>query len=766
MANRKKKQRSLVSVLEELDRPLYEGKWQEIDYALKKLSKKGQVSPGLGLFVKALQQIESFTLEQVQDHRTALTEAYELLKKAYDSCHTEEYALLRVMIKIKQGQIAWIRNETMNALNKFPQGISARRVDKVPIHTTKVFMEAYLYTGLCNEILYSDRVDKFSLAANAYEECLRLALEIIAIARSSGFSVHPSVFKAIRTSLERGPILCMKMRNPNRAIGFFRRVLLAKEDLVMPQVRLISATSLTVSLIFLLSPSAYFPFTFSQSSYSPSQLSEEAILTSSLSQSILGSLRDIKSRDALAIFDIMTLVLTDAKLPSLLVQTLEESMSFTAKSPHLWIQFGLALVNSNLLQQAEAVFHECIRIYPKDVSVVLFGANFVLESMCNPELSLKWAKQAIEISEGHYLEPKLYHLLGKAQSALANKELTFEKRQVQSKESLQYFKKAAELDPQSVEFIFYYALQLAQRREISAARENIQQALTLEHSNVNCLHLLALLLTSDKQYTEALQICDLALRENMDNLSLIRTKVLLLLVENDVHQALQSCKQALKAWQNLYPEEISGLISAVTQDTQSLSDLPLRSLERDEHSFNYNADIASDAGSSHFSMSYYSSVNPSSIMQAQIWCMVAEVFIKGEKKSDANLCVQEAQMLASYLPAVSVTHAKSLENENQLQIALDQYNNALVLQPYNSMTLTHVGRVLHIQGEHEEAEKHLREAISVDRFNHEAWFWLGKVFAAQKEFDHSADCFKTSLQFESTAPIQSFTAALSEQLVI
>ena len=753
-----------MSVLEELDRPMYEGRWQEIDYVLKKLSKKGQVSPGLGLFVKALQQIELFTLEQ--EFLPALAETYELLKKAYDSCQTEEYALLRVMIKIKQGQIAWIRNETMNALNKFPQGISARRVDKVPLHTTKVFMEAYLYTGLCNEILYNDRVDKFSLAASAYEECLRLALEIVDIAKSSGLIVHPSVFKSIRTSLERGPILCIKMGNPNRAIGFFRRVLLAKEDLLVPQVRLICATSLTLSLLFLLSPSAYFPFTFSQNSFSPSQLSEEAILASSLSQNILGSLRDIKSRDALAIFDIMTLVLTDAKLPSLLVQTLEESMSFTAKSPHLWIQFGLSLINNNLLQQAEAVFYECIRIYPTDISVVLFGANFVLESMCNPELSLKWAKQAIVASEGHYLEPKLYHLLGKAQSALANNELTFEKRQIQSKESLQYFKKAAELDPQSVEFIFSYAIQLAQRRDISASREKVQDALTLEHSNIKCLHLLALLLTSDKQFTEALLICDIALREHSDNLSLVRTKVLLLLAVNEVHQALQSCKDALKIWQNLYPDEMSGLVNAVTQDTQSLSDLPIRSLERDEHSFNFNADIASDTGSSHFSTSYYSSVNPSAIMQAQIWCMVAEVFIKGEKKSDANLCVQEAQMLASYLPAVSVTNGKTLESENQLQIALDQYNNALVLQPYNSITLMHIGRVMHVQGNHQEAEKHLRESISIDRFNHEAWFWLGKVFAAQKEFDHSADCFKTSLQFESTAPIQPFTATLNEQLVI
>lgn len=762
MARSNKKTRSLVSILEEIDRPLYEGRWSDIDYALKKISKKVTISPGLSYFIQALQHIELYTMEK---ETKPLSEIYSLLKKAYESCVTDEYAMLRVMIRIKQGQVAWIRNETTNALNKFPQGVSARRVDKVPIHTTKVFMESYLYTGLCNEMLYDDRIDKFNVAAKAYEECLRLALEIIAVTKTTGFSIHPSVFKSIRTSLERGPILCMKMENPGRAIGFFRRVLQVKEDFIIPQVRQICAINLTAALVYLISPTAYFPLTFSQTTFSPSNLSEEAILSISLTKNLLGSLRDVKSRDALAIFDIITLVLSDAKLPALLVQTLEESMSFTATCPHLWIQFGLALVNNGHQHQAEAVFHECIRIYSNNVPVVLFGANFVLDSLCNPELCLKWASSVIETAKGHYMEPKLYYLLGKAQTAIANKELTFDKRQASSKLSLEYFKMAVDLDPQCVEFQFQYALQLAQGREISNSREILQNALSLEQSSINCLHLLVLVLTSDKQFTEALKICELALREDPNNLSLIRSKVLLLLADNEVHQALQSCKQALKIWQTQFPEETSGLIGAVTQDTLSLSDMPLRP-DRDEHMFGFNTDIASDAGSSHFSMSYYSSVNPSSIMQAQIWCMIAEIFIKASKPSDANMCVQEAQSLAPYLPAVSTANAKLLEAENQLQVTLDQYTSALVLQPYNAVTLVHIGRILYLQGKFEQAEKHLREAIAIDRFSHEAWFWLGKVFAAQNDFDHSSDCFKTSLKFEATSPIQPFEAAASEQLIL
>ena len=758
----KKKVKSLKSILEELDRFLYEGRWQDIDYSLKKMSKKTQILPGLPHFFKALEHIEAITMEKPAP---SLHEINQLLKTALENCQTEEYAVVRVMIKIKQGQIAWIENETVKALNKFPQAASARRVDKVPIHTSKVFMEASLYTGLCTEVLYEDRRDKLTGAVGAYEECLRVALDITCLAKSSGFFVHPAIFRAIRTSLERGPILCVKLNNPIRAIGFFRRVLMTKEEHILPQVRKICATSLASSLLFLVSPGSYFPFTYSQTIYSPSQLSEEAILTCNLVKNFVGSVKDTNSKDAVAVFDLITLTLTDAKLPAILVQTLEESIPFTSSCSHIWIQFALALLRNNLYQQAEAVFHECIRVFPEDISITIMAANFVLESMCNPQLCLKWAKGVLHVAKDHYLEPKLYLVLGKAQSVIALKELTFEKQQLLQKKSLEYFERAVKLDPQGVEFIFQYALHLAQAREISAAREQVQNALGLSHDHTGCLHLLALLLTSDKQYTEALQICELALQQHPDNLSLLKTKILLQVANLGVHPALQTCKQALKIWQKLYSDDTSGLIGAVTQDDHSLYDLPLKSLERDEPTF-VTPDIASDAGSSHSSTSSSPALNPPVIVQAHIWCLIADVFINGRRFSDATLCVQEAQFLASYPPVVSITNGKVLESENQLEIALDQYNNALALQPYNSSALTHVGRVLHLQDKNEEAEKHLREAISIDRLNHEAWFWLGKVFTAQKEHEHATDCFKTSLQFESSAPIQAFSAALSEQLLI
>lgn len=762
-ANKKKKVKSISSVLEELDKALYEGKWQDVRYILKKTEKKKPLPEVIWPFIQSLEYIEDYTMEK-STH--SLNEIDELLRKAMDLCQEEDHSLVRTLIKIKQGQLAWINNEMEKALNRFPQ-VTSVRVDNAPIHTSKLFMESSLYTGLCTEVLHGDDPNKYNSAILAYEEAVRLALEIAGLSKNLSLMIHPSVFRTIRTSLERGPILCIKLSNPLRAAAFFRRILMSKEEHILPQIRQICATSLSICLLFLVSPSSYCPFTFSQSMYTPSQLSEELVLVTSLAKTFLGTLSDTKVEDASALFDIITLVLTNARLPNILVQTLEDSMPFVSAGPHLWLQFALSLVaaGGNLNQQAEAVFHECVRLFPKDPLTVLTASKFVLESL-KPELCIKWIQNGLQSFTGHFLEPKIYFVLGEAQVVLAEKEMTYAKKQVLLKKSLNTFKQAMNLDPQNSDYIFRYAIQLAVAREISASMEFVQQALSISHDHPGCLHLLALLLSAMKQYSEALKICELALVEDPNNLNLIKTKISLQVIVQGPHQALQTCKQSLKVWQKLFSGDNTGLIGAITQDQRSLSDIQSKAVNRDELAYAMSPDILSDTGSSHFSLSTSPSLRSSTVIQAQIWCTIANVFIKCKKYTDASLCVQEAQYLAPYLPVVSITSGHVFESENHPELAMDQYNNALILRPHNVTALICIGKLLHLSGKNEEAEKHFREALSIDRLNHEAWYWLGKIFAGQNEHNNASDCFRTALQFESTCPIQKFEASLHREDVL
>ena len=638
----KKKSKSLSTILEELDRPIYECKWIEVQNGLKKISKKRPVPPALSSFLKAIEKLENLvTTGNSEIHPQSLGEIEKLLKESLDasSSSSEDNNLIRALIKIKLGQVAWMRDERRVSLSLFPQ-ISSGRVDNAPLHTSKVFMECSLYTGLCIETLHSNDKEKYTQAIVAYEECLRLALEITQLSKTSNLNPHPAIFSAMRTVLQRGPLLCMKTEDPLRAIGFFRRVLTVKEEFIQTQVRHICVTSIAVCLLFLVSPRSYSPITFSLNVFSPQQLEEETLLVTNIAKSFLGSLQDTKIQDASAIFDILTLAFVDARLPGLLVQTLEESMVFASAGHHLWLQFALSLVNNKLYQQAEAVFYECVRLSPTDPHVILTASKFVLETCKKPELSIQWLQRRLKSFAGHYLEPALYYTLGEAQAAVSDNEITFLKRQQLRKDSLASFEKAAGLDPANVQYVFRYSVQLAVSHDVSAAMERVRYTLTLSHDHPGCLHLLLLLFTAKKQYSEALKICELALVQDPDNISLLKTKVLLQTIVLGPQTALQSCKKLLKICQSLYSDsELAG--EGGVADQASLSDFQLKN---EEVTFTMSPEIASDAGSSHFSISTSpASLNPAALVTCQVWCTIAEVFLRSERYSDASRCVHEVR---------------------------------------------------------------------------------------------------------------------------
>ena len=751
-----KKTKSASSILEELDRPIYERRWQDLNVLLKKMGKKTAIPELVTQFINAIKQMEAMACGQPMA-KPADTQA--LLNSSLAACLPGKDDLIRVMIQVKKAQLQWLQDELPVAREQLPP-LSSLTMATAPMHTTKILMEGNMYLGLCNEALgLAD--SHFKETVSAYEESLRLAINILVAAKVSNLVVHPSVYSAIRTALERGPVLALTRSEIPQAVAFYRQVLQAKEEHILPQIRQICTTSLACTLLFLSSKSSYRRLKAS-TAYTPTSIVEEATLSASLAKSFIGSISDTKVQDATTVFDLLTLSLSSSKLQGLLVQNLEDSFQFSSSASHVWFQFALALVASHQYSQAEAVFHECIKIFPTDLSIALTASSTVLESLDKPELAMQWLNGLLklEVTEGHYLEPKIWFTLGKAQYALGEKELMFDKRQEMHKKSLGFFERATKLDPQNVEFVFHLAAHLAIARNLPAAKTEVQRALSLLSTHTRSLHLLALLFSADKQYAEALKVCELALLQEPENLNLLRAKIQLQLVTFGVRVALQSCKVALTVWQKLYGSDNSGLIGAVTQDQQSLSDFPLAASDRIDASHGVSPDIASDAGSSHFSSNLYQSISLPSVLQAQIWCTVAEVFMEGNKLKDAASCIHEAQSLSAYLPVVSITHGKLLEHENQSEIALTQYTNSLVLQPSNHITLTHMGRLLHLRGNNERAEKYLREAISVDGLSHESWFWLGKVFASQDEHEHSADCFRTSLRLESTAPVQNFATTL------
>ena len=774
-----KKFKSISSLLDELDKLLYECRWKEIEAILKKTKKKVTIPNAFNCFLGGLELVENHllgpeALTQEQNTSvssvhpdTALLEAESKLKQCISLCQPGHDASLQQLAKIKLGQLLCLRGDYEEALVALLQEVQ-NTVDLSLLHNCKVLLEGHLYVALCKEEIAKGNADQYTIlqAISAYEEAVRISLNLMLKAKSvTGVTIlhHPAALKALSVSIERAPLLAMQMNARNRAIDIYRQVLQFTDE-SLEDIRLLCATSLASLLVFHTSPSSFVAPTVSShtSSFTPSNHQEEMMLVSFLAKSLTDSWT-VRKIDPIptpsVIFDLVLLALHDVKLHGNLIQVMEDGMRFACDMPHLWLQFALTLVSCGQDMQAMAIFHECISLSPSDPLVLCTAAKFAVEKADNPQLGIKWASQAKEVTSGHFLEPRSEFLLGQGYTALSDRELSSRKRGELHKQSLVHLKRACELDSQNVDFSFHLALGLAESRDLASANTELHRSLKLNTGHTSCLHLLALILSAQKKFVEALKVCDFALQKQPENFGLLECKTKLEMIAVNTHQALKTCKHALQIWQKLFSQDTSGLIGIVTQDQHSLFETPLAPFERTSPN-DYNPDLASDAGSSHFS-TVDTPINQQNLLQARIWCTIAEVYVSAGKIKDASSCVREAQYLAPHLSSVLVTHGRILEIEKQPQQSLDQYRNALSLQPNNSITLTLIGQLLHHLGDHAEAEKYLREATTIDQLNHEAWYWLGKVFATQKESDKSANCFKTALEFENTSPIQPFSAVLS-----
>lgn len=758
-----KKVKSISCLLDELDRALYEGRWRDVETSLRKTNRKLRVPETFLRFVEAEEQVDKHFLGEHQD--LAATEA--VLKQVIAECQPGHDAALQQLAKIKYGQLLWLRGDHSGAMLSLQEGVQAQATDDTTLtHTCKTLAEGKLFLGLCME----QRGGSLELAsaAGAYEDSLRLSLRVLHQARTAPVARHAAVFKAIKLALERGALLGTRLGLPGVVLSLHRRVLQSREEELLHGPRQFCATALSTLLLFHTCPASHGLSAPASSAsltvFTPAQLHEETLLVGSIAKAFTNAWivsRSDPCPSSAVTFDLLSLALVELRLPGELVQALEDGMRFACLVPHLLFQFALALVAARRSAQALAVFHECISLYSQDPLVVLTAAKFALDCAAKPQLCIDWATGAATAAKGHFLQPRLEFLTGRGYVVLADQEPSSQKRGELHKQGLYHLSRAVQLDSQNVDYAFHLALQYAQSRELADANTHLQQALALNAGHTSCLHLLALVLAAQKQYAGALKVCEFALQKQPENFGLLECKIKLEVVTAGTHQAMATCKHALQLWQSLFAEESSGLIGLVTQDQRSLSDLPV--FDRPEMGQEgVSTDVTSDAGSSRFSLSATQSL-PSEplLLQAHIWCTIADVFLQAGKLSDAMSCVREAQFLAPHLSTVLLAYGRVLEGEGQMDLARGQYRGAVELQPGNSMALMLLGKLFFQGGQLMEAEHHLRKATSVDQFNHEAWCLLGEVFAAQGQTDLSADCFRTSLELEETAPLQPFSAVLS-----
>ncbi|XP_021172013.2 tetratricopeptide repeat protein 7A isoform X3 [Fundulus heteroclitus] len=370
--------------------------------------------------------------------------------------------------------------------------------------------------------------------------------------------------------------------------------------------------------------------------------------------------------------------------------------------------------------------------------------------------------------------PRAYLALGLSFSLQASEATLSADRNEFNKKALRALNKAKSLDPQDAQIAMYLALQLALVRQVSAAMEPLQTALSLRSDDLLSLHLLTLLLSSQKHHRHALDTLALALSQHPDNFNLLLTKVKLEEAMFGPAAALQTCEEMLQRWQSQY--DVSRF-----SETDDSSSIPMA--ERSEvhpavrkPSIHLNLPDFQDGSTGSLSPpsvavsrleAALSEVSDLSSTRRQgptyiwatlerIWLQAGELFMADGRLKEAQFCIAEASSLSPNSHSVLLQRGRLAELRGQLDEAKALYDEALAIHPTGEHILVQMGRLLVKSGRVHLGEKVLRDAVQIHSTSHEAWSGLGEALQA-RDSSQAPDCFLTALELEASCPIRPFT---------
>ena len=260
--------------------------------------------------------------------------------------------------------------------------------------------------------------------------------------------------------------------------------------------------------------------------------------------------------NVIAIYDLFTIAFTPLRYFS--VDLFEKAMKFSFEVKHIWLQFGLTLLESRKSpQRCLQIFDEVARIDKNDPLPLLIQAKICLTDNYDPEVSLIYSSKALEIAKQQNVKspteslllPRCYLLIGIANALIYEKQNEFNKSQMKSylNESIDNFKLMAKCSPNDHLAYYHLALSYANRRMINEAILNLQISLTLNPVHLPTVQLLIICLTSMKKYKEALMLCESALQEFPNQLLLlfIKANIQQNVCEDGMQEALITAKEML-----------------------------------------------------------------------------------------------------------------------------------------------------------------------------------------------------------------------------
>ncbi|KAM6956471.1 tetratricopeptide repeat protein 7A [Aplochiton taeniatus] len=520
--------------------------------------------------------------------------------------------------------------------------------------------------------------------------------------------------------------------------------------------------------------------------FCPQDVVEEAVLLLLITESMASGeavisrapdqkeAREASLQDATSVYDLLSIGMARRGQYAMLSECLERAMKFSFNEFHLWHQLGLSLMAAGKGVGAVSVLKECARMRPEDPSLPLLAAKVCIGQLHWLEEAEVLAQSVISRGEeaAEFL-PRAHLAVGLCCSLQASDATLKAAQDKFNKRALLSLNRAHSLDPQDAQIAMYLALQLALVRQVSAAMEPLQVALSLRGDDMHSLHLLALLLSAQKHHSGSLETLTLALSQHPDNFNLLFTKVKLEEAMFGPATALHTCEEMLQLWQSRYDFNRASEVDDSSSVPAAEGAAPLSHKPSGLHltlpDFQ-DTSTGSQSGPSiavsrlEQALSEVSAISsahrqgPTYIWTTleRIWLQAGELFIAEGRLKEAQFCVVEASTLFPNSVSALLQRGRLAQLRGQQDEAKSLYDEALAIHPTGYRVLVQLGQLLVWTGRLGLGEKVLRDAVQAQSTAHEAWSALGEALQAQGS-GQAPDCFFTALELEASCPVQPFT---------
>ncbi|KAM3355987.1 protein NPGR2 isoform X1 [Capsicum galapagoense] len=357
------------------------------------------------------------------------------------------------------------------------------------------------------------------------------------------------------------------------------------------------------------------------------------------------------------------------------------------------------------------------------VSGLLFASKVCAEIPdCSSE-GIIYAQRAIES-----LQERCGELLGVANCVLglsltahSRTILTDSERVKIHADALKSFESAGKLTKMSDTNVMYHlCLENAEQRKLDTAVHYANWLLKLEvGSTLKGWMLLARVLSAQKRFLDAETVINVALEQSgkWDHGELLRTKAKLQIAQGQVKNAIETYTQLLAILQVQRKSFILG---------ENLKELG-------EHC---------------------------RTLELETWLDLASIYIKLSMWRDAEKCLSKTEAVSSYSACRLYTAGLLNQSKGLYKSALEDYSNALAVNPSHVPSLVSSAVVLRKIGKQSPAiiRNLLTEALRLDRMNASAWYNLGLLYKEEGLGSalEAAECFEAAILLEETEPVETF----------